>query len=283
MRNLIDFLQRHSYWLVFLVLEVISLVSLFRFNHYQGSVFFTTANDAVGSIYQATSTVVSYFNLKEENVVLEAENERLRQELLALKARQRAEESETEAVADSALLPYNLVGAQIVNATLHRSNNLLTINRGSADGIAPEMGVVCSRGVVGIVYLTSAHYSIVIPLLNTSSKVSCRLDSTNYFGTMQWRYGSPETSYVSGIPRHAKVKVGDIVETNGYSDIFPEGIPVGKVTKIGNSGDGLAYELTVRLFTDFATLRNVSVITDYRQPERHELEQYADSLINQSS
>lgn len=283
MRNLIEFLQRYLYWLVFLVLEVVSLLSLVRYNSYQGSVVFTTANDVVGSIYRMGSNVVAYFHLGEENAALEKENELLRQQLHDLQQQMR----QLDIVPDS--LPvsevqgeseYRFVQAQVVSMTLHKANNLMTIDKGEHDGIRPEMGVVSSNGVIGIVYLTSQHYSVVIPLLNQHSQTSCRLRGSEYFGTMQWERGDADYSYVNGIPRHAQVKKGDVIETNGFSDIFPEGIPVGKVVKIGDSADGMAYRLTVKLGVDFKTLRNVSVITNYSKPERRVLEQKADSLMN---
>ena len=283
MRNLIEFLQRYLYWLVFFVLEVVSLLCLIRYNDYQGSVVFTTANEVVGTAYRLCSNVTAYISLSEENAALEAENEALRHELhdAQLQLRQAAlrQDSVVNSVPDLPLQEYGLVAAQVVGMTLHRSNNLMTIDRGSSDGIKPEMGVVCSTGVVGIVYLTSRHYSIVIPLLNQRSQISCRLRGSDYFGTIQWERGDADVSYVNGIPRHAQVHKGDVVETNGYSDIFPEGIPVGRVVKIGDSADGMAYRLTVRLGADFKTLRNVTVITGYTQPERKQLEHVADSLM----
>ncbi|MCR4613293.1 MAG: rod shape-determining protein MreC [Bacteroidaceae bacterium] len=282
MRNLIEFLQRYLYWLVFLVLEVISLLSLVRYNSYQGSVVFTTANEVVGTAYRMGSNVVAYFHLGEENAALETENELLRKQLHDLQQQMR----QMNVVPDS--LPvneeqsesdYRFVQAQVCSMTLHKANNLMTIDKGERDGVRPEMGVVSSNGVVGIVYLTSQHYSIVIPLLNQHSQTSCRLRGSEYFGTMQWERGDADYSYVNGIPRHAQVKKGDWIETNGFSDIFPEGIPVGKVVKIGDSVDGMAYRLTVKLSVDFKTLRNVSVITNYSKPERRLLEQKADSLM----
>lgn len=283
MRNLIEFLQRYLYWLVFFVLEVVSLLCLIRYNDYQGSVAFTTANEVVGTAYRLCSNVVAYFHLSEENAALEAENEALRHELhdAQLQLRQLAlqQDSLTTALPDLPQQDYGLVAAQVVGMTLHRPYNLMTIDRGSSDGIKPEMGVVCSTGVVGIVYLTSRHYSMVIPLLNQHSQISCRLRGSDYFGTIQWERGDADVSYVNGIPRHAQVHKGDVVETNGYSDIFPEGIPVGRVVKIGDSADGMAYRLTVRLGADFKTLRNVTVITGYTQPERKQLEQKADSIM----
>ena len=272
MRALIDLIIQKSHWFVFILLEVISLAFLFSHNGYQKSVYFTTANDVVGTTYNVISSITSYLHLKEENQALEAKNQYLRKKLLEME-QQMAQDS----VKRMPALPmkYELVSAQVVNMTLHKANNLITINKGEADGIRPEMGVVCSQGVVGIVYMTSRHYSIVIPLLNTNSKVSCRLRNSEYFGSLIWERGYANIAYITSIPRHAPVKVKEIVETNGYSDVFPAGLPIGQVVRIGDSSDGMSYMLKVRLFTNFTTLREVSVITNYTSAERHMLEEIA--------
>lgn len=280
MRALIDLLVNGKHWFLFILLEVISLVFLFSWNGYQKSVYFTTANDVVGSTYSVISSVTSYMNLGTENQRLEAENQRLYRQVESLK-KQLADAALDTIQPHGLSRKYDFVSAQVVSSTLHRNNNVITIDKGEADGIRPEMGVVCSEGVVGVVYMTSKHYSIVLPLLNVRSNVSCRLRRSNYFGTLKWHRGSPRHTYVTGIPRHAKVKKGNVVETNGYSDIFPPGLPIGVVSRISDSSDGMSYMLTVHLFADFSTLRNVSVITNYTQPERHQLEQKADSLISQ--
>ncbi len=279
MRNLIDFLRKYLYWFVFVLLETVSLVTLFNAGGYQECTYLTTANTVVGTIYSFTSSVTSYLDLQTVNRQLEADNEELRKRVNGLERKLREMSSDSMVVGNISLPDYEFVSAHVVNSTLHRNNNLITIDKGEADGIRPEMGVVCSRGVVGVVFLTSQHYSVVIPLLNISSKVSCRLRGSEHFGTMQWRRGAVDVSYVAGIPRHAKVRRGEIVETNGFSDIFPSGIPIGRVIDFGDSADGMSYMLRVYLFADFKTLRNVSVITNYSKPERRELEGRADSLI----
>ena len=273
MRALIDFIINGKHVLLFLLLEAISLVLLFSYNGYQKNVYFTTANGVVGTTYGAISSVTSYFNLQEENRQLEATNERLRRQVYELQ--QQMEAARRDSVVQINGLPkkYDIVNAQVVNMTLHKANNMITINRGEADGIRPEMGVVCSRGVVGIVYMTSKHYSLVMPLLNTNSKVSCRLRNSEFFGSLIWKHGYADIAYVTNIPRHAKVKQKDIVETNGFSDIFPPGLPIGVVQRVGDSTDGISYLLRVKLFANFPTLRNVSVITNYSSPERHLLEE----------
>ena len=280
MGNLLEFLVRYKYWLVFLMLEAVSLVVMFRFNSYQGSVFLTSANAVSGTYYSAVSGITSYLNLKSVNRQLSSDNVRLQQRINQL-------ENELNAlIADSLPLAgleasNNLIDAEVVNSTLHRNANLLTINRGTADGVHPEMGGVCSAGVVGIVALASDHYSIVMPLINVNSHISCRLKDSEYFGTMQWEHGDAMISYVTDIPRHANVECGETVETNGFSDIFPAGLPIGEVVDFTSSSDGLDYLLRVKLYVDFSTLRDVSVIADYVNEERKLLEKEAESLSNE--
>jgi rod shape-determining protein MreC len=160
-----------------------------------------------------------------------------------------------------------------------RRDNLITISAGAADGVRQEMGVVCGTGLVGIVFLTSEHFSIVLPLLNSRSHISCRLRGSDYFGHLVWDGINPLYAQLDDIPRHARFNIGDIVETSGFSSVFPPGIFVGKVEAIGNSDDGLSYKLRVHLATDFTALQDVSVIAQQFQPEVRELEHQADSML----
>ena len=283
MRALIDLIIKNKHWFLFLLLEVISLVFLFSYNGYQRSVYFTTANDVVGSTYNVISSITSYVHLQEENRALEATNEQLRKQLYEMRQQLTTQTPDSTRRMEALPKKYSLIHAQVVNMTLHKANNLMTINKGEADGVRPEMGVVCSRGVVGIVYMTSRHYSIVMPLLNVNCKVSCRLRHSEYFGSLMWQRGYADIAYVTSIPRHAKVKKKDIVETNGYSDIFPPGLPIGFVTDIDDSTDGMSYLLKAKLFANFSTLREVSVIADYQSPERHLLEEQAADPAKQDS
>jgi rod shape-determining protein MreC len=130
------------------------------------------------------------------------------------------------------------------------------------------MGVVSGTGVVGIVYMTSPHYSIVIPVLSSQSNISCTIEKRGYFGYLHWNGGPSSLAYVDDIPRHAKFRRGDNIVTSGYSSIFPEGIMVGKVGYVFNSADGLSYRVQVHLSTDFGRLRDVCVIADESMKER---------------
>ncbi len=279
MRNLLDFLLNYKHWFLFVALECVCLMMLVSYNGYQKSVYFTTANGVVGYTYSLISSVTSYLNLQTENADLEAKNQILRRRVLELE--KQLATVKKDSVHISGLAPkYDIVSAEVVGATTHRSDNLMTINKGEADGIRPEMGVVCSNGVVGVVYLTSAHYSIVIPIINRNSRISCKLRGTQYFGTLTWNRGRADIADIVGIPRHAQAKKGDVILTNGFSDIFPPGIPVGYVIGVKDSPDGMASDLRVALFTKFGCIREVSVITNYSKPERRSLENKADSLFN---
>jgi rod shape-determining protein MreC len=158
---------------------------------------------------------------------------------------------------------FSTIPAKVVSNSVDKSDNIITIDRGRLDGVEKDMGVVCGNGVVGIVYLVSDHYAAVIPVLNvSSSRISCAIRGHGYFGVLRWYGGDAGYAYVEDIPRHARFKRGDWVETNGYSSIFPAGVLVGRIDEVYNSSDGLSYKLKVRLSTDFGRLRDVFVFND---------------------
>ena len=282
MRNLLDFLVKYSYWFLFFVLEAVSFVLLFQFNSYQGSVWFSSANAVAGKLYETTSAVESYFQLSKINTELTQRNLYLEQRLCKL------EKEKSDSVADStmenslllkSLQPYRLIPAQVVNMKWGRKDNLLTIDKGEADGIKKDMGVVCGTGVVGIVYLTSAHYSIVIPVLNSQSNISCVIQGRGYFGYLHWTGGDISEAYVDDVPRHADFKLYENVVTSGYSSVFPAGIMVGKILHVYNSADQMSYRLRVKLSTDFGRLRDVCVVDNTALSEQIEVMRAAEDSI----
>jgi len=283
MKNLLAFIANYYHWLMLLLLETASGVMLFQYNNYQGSVWFTTANAAVGKVYEWDAAIRSFFSLTRVNEELTLRNfylERQVSQLRRLYGDMTRDTTVLERQELEFLSQYRLIPAKVVANTIDKRNNLITIDRGETDGVERDMGVACGNGVVGVVYLTSAHYAVVIPVLNvTSSRISCAIRGRGYFGYLQWYGGDPSVAYVEDIPRHARFKRGDWVETSGYSAIFPPGILVGKIEKIYNSTDGLSYRLKVRLSTDFACLRDVAVISDKTIGERLRLlEQVKDSI-----
>ena len=283
MRNLLEFLQRYHHWFLFVLFEALSMILLFQFNHYQSSVWFSTANALAGKMYELNASVESFFTLNRNNELLTQRNfyqerqlsqlRRLYQE--ATKTTDPKELQELEKISQ-----YKLIPAKVVTNELHKKNNLMTINCGRADGVEPGMGVACGQGVVGVTFLCSDHYTVVIPVLNsTSSRISCTIRNRGYFGVLRWYGEESGYAYVEDIPRHARFKRGEWVETNGFSSIFPAGVLVGQIAEVYNSRDGLSYKLKVRLSTDFGIVRDVVVISDKSIAERMRLMQAAkDSL-----
>lgn len=282
MRNLLEFLSKYYHWLLFVVLEVISFVLLFQFNSYQGSVWFTSANAVVGKLYELEADVESFFSLTKVNKDLTLRNFYLERQVNQL-SRLYADLTKDTTIAErnelEFLSRYQLIPAKVVSNSVDRKDNLMTIDRGSKDGVEKDMGVACGNGVVGVVYLVSDHYSIVMPVLNYHSRISCAIRHRGYFGYLKWQGGDASIAYVEDVPRHAKFKRGDWVETSGYSSIFPTGVLVGKIIEVYNSRDGLSYRLKVQLTTDFGNVRDVCVISDKGIAERTRLMEAArDSL-----
>lgn len=274
MRNLIEFLAKHHHWFVFILLEAISFTLLFRYNSYQNSVWFSSANVVTGKVYEWSSQLEKFFSLVTVNQHLTQRNLALEQKVVELSEKLTAvtkDSSYVKADVTQQLSQFKQIPAKVVSNSLKDANNLITIDKGSVDGVRKDMGVVSGTGVVGIVYLVSSHYAVVIPLLNAKSNVSCKIENRDYFGFLNWQGGSTNQAFLDDIPRHARFKLQENIVTSGYSSVFPPGILVGKILHVYNSPDGVSYRLCVQLATDFATLRDVSVIDNTLMKERIEV------------
>lgn len=263
MRNLLAFLAKYNHWFVFILLEVICFVLLFRFNNFQGSVYFSSANAVAGKVYEYNSSVTTFFNMSQSNKKLSERNLILEQQVRALTqyiATHHGDSLAMEQCQKQALADFKLIPAKVIQSTINREDNLITIDKGKADGIHEDMGVACGTGVVGVVYMASDHYSIVLPVINVNSNISVMIRKRGYFGFLHWKGTPSDIAYVDDVPRHARFALGDYVVTNGYSSIFPPGIMVGKILQVFNSSDGLSYRVQLRLSTDFGKLRHVCVI-----------------------
>ena len=284
MRNLLDFLYKFHHWLVFVLLEVVSVVLLFKYNSYQNSVWFTSAKAVAGKVYEMESKLTSYMAMRELNEQLTLRNiyqERQLDQLRRLYAEATKDTTAAEREELAFLSNYQLIPAKVVENSIHKAENLITIDKGRKDGVEPDMGVACGNGVVGVVYLVSDHYSVVISALNAaSSRISCSIRNRGYFGYLHWYGGDPSVAYVEDVPRHAKFNLGEWMVTSGFSSIFPSGVQVGKIEQVYNSSDGLSYKLKVRLSTDFGNLRDVVVISDKSIAERAALMQAARDSIS---
>ncbi|RHJ77094.1 rod shape-determining protein MreC [Parabacteroides sp. AM08-6] len=281
MRKLLDFLIRKRHWFLFILLEIISFTLIYRNSAYQRNIMFSSANVITGHIASVSGAVTSYLNLRDINKELLERNGQLEMELLKLQDQLDMMRADTVSfvgfVPDSTDegFSYSFVMADVVNNSVSHLSNYITINKGRKDGIAPDMGVVSERGVVGIVSTVSDCFSVIIPLLNPKFRLSCKLLGSNFFGSLSWNGRNARYARLDGLPRHVEFQKGDTIVTSGYSAVFPAGIIVGTVVDFEKQNDDNFYSLEVELATDFYTLNNVRVIRNYRQAEQLSTEREA--------
>lgn len=284
MRNLIEFIKKYNHWFVFVLLEVVSFVLLFKFNSYQGSVWFSSANAVAGKVYELDAAVKNHFSLTKINQQLNVRNLYLEQTVRKLSEQVdeltgQKDSSWLARTQEQVLKECKLIPAKVITNSLDKRDNFITIDKGRSDGVRKDMGVACGNGVVGVVYMVSEHYAVVIPLLNSKSNLSVTIRERGYYGYLHWTGGRADLAYVDDIPRHAHFRLGDLVETSGYSSIFPPGIIVGQILHVYNSADGLSYRVQVRLTTDFGNLRDVCVIDNTAMEERINLLRNAEDSL----
>ncbi|BEG63554.1 rod shape-determining protein MreC [Coprobacter fastidiosus] len=278
MRKLISFLINHSPIFVYAFYLVICFVLLFKFNPYQQSVFFSSANEMAGRFYIMTSGITGYFGLQEINRDLQKQNGNLEMELIRLRdevSRLSGDSLLVRTSADSSLSRYDFQIAQVINNSVFKTHNYITLNKGRKDGIHSEMGVIDQNGIVGIVNVVSDHYAVAISLLNPKLRLSCKVKGSNYFGSLVWDGKDPRFAVLEELPRHVKFVKGDTIVTSGYSSVFPEGLMVGTVDGFSKQRNDNFYALTVKLSTDFFRLNDVRILDDKGQKERRILEMEA--------
>ena len=277
MQQILNFLIKHNHWFLFILLEGISFLLLFSFNNYQSASMFTSTNEVAGNIYSMISDVDGYFTLNDENQALLEHNKELISEIEALKE-ELATLKDSSAIAAFPDGKFRFNTARAVNNSLNKLQNFITIDKGENDGIGSEMGVFNDKGVVGIIYQTSGNFSLVMPLLNSKSMLSCRVKGSNSFCTLRWHGEELQYSYLIDLPRYAIFQQGDTVVTSGFSSIFPADIPVGEIERLEDSDDGMFYRARVRLFVDFASIDNVFVVGNDNKKEQDTLEQSINKL-----
>jgi rod shape-determining protein MreC len=271
MRNLFLFLWKYNFFIFFLLIETWCGYLIIQNNNFQRASFINSTNAVAAKINSIISSVTEYINLRATNDALSRENAALKTLLpdvfyvdSALKHVNRDTILKQE---------YTYVTAKVINNSVNRRNNYLTLNKGSIQGIQPEMGVICSDGIVGIVKDVSEHYSSVISFLHKDSRISARLGKTGYLGSMVWEGYDETHGKLNDIAKHVKVVKGDTVYTASFSTIFPEGIVVGVVESVNSSGGNNFQDILVRLSTPFGKLSYVYVIGNLLKGEQKALEE----------
>ncbi|MDZ4847619.1 MAG: rod shape-determining protein MreC [Chitinophagales bacterium] len=270
MRTLFDFIIRFNYVLVFLILEAVSFFFVIRNHSYQRTGFLNSAGVVTGNIYNTYFKFSEYLNLGKVNEDLKTENATLREHLQLFETAQLPNEEICDTAGN---ILYEYIPVKAINFSTNRINNYITLNKGSNDGIAKDMGVVTDKGVVGIVNKVSANFSTAMSVLHKDCRVSVKIKRFNYPGTLQWSGGSPQEAELIGIPQHLPLVKGDSVLTSGFSAIFPENIPVGIISDFYVDQGSSFYMVVVQLAGGHETLQFGYVVNNLYQQEQRELEQ----------
>ncbi len=268
MFQIFRFFSNNKVILLFLFLEFVSLFFIFHSHSYHQSKFITSANKFSGYLITKSNHIKTYFNLREknkdivnENLILKNKLEKLKQELIP-----------TTNVSIDTARKYSYISANVIKNSYRKRDNLLTLDKGSFDGIKPNMGVVLPNGIVGITLDVSKHFSTVVSLLNSNTSINVKLKKNNHFGSLQWNGKTYKTAHLLDIPTQSNLKLGDTIMSGGHSIIFPDQIPIGTVSKIVIKNRTFE-RVDVQLFEDYSALHSVYIVVNKFKDEQKELEE----------
>lgn len=271
MQQILSFFFKNKHFLVFLLLELIAVIFTIQSHSYHRSKFVNSANFITGGVYDKINNIKEFIHLKKENARLAEENVELK-DLLNLQGITDSTVSTTVIDTTKFHQKYSFIAAKIINNEFRKSNNYLTLNRGSSNGIKSDMGVVNSIGIVGITKSTSKNYTTVLSVLNVNYQINVRLVRSDHFGSLSWDNKDYRTVQLLYLPIQASIKIGDTLITGGKSTIFPEGIPVGTIKSFETNNNN--YEnISVTLFNDMSALSYVEIINNLDKKEITDLEE----------
>ena len=270
MKSLIRFILKYHFFILFILIQFFSLFLVVQYNNYQRASFINSSNAAFAWFYSGVNEISSYFSLRQTNTTLAKENEFLHNLYITNYKENKVKVWE---VKDSLYSQqYSYMNAEVINNSVNKQRNYITINVGTKQGIGPEMAVISSTGVVGIVKESSKNFSVVIPILNRNLMISAKLKNQNYFGSISWNGIDYSKCNLNEIPYHINLNVGDTIVTSGYSAIFPQGIIIGTISEYSKPEGESFLQIDVSLATDFKGLRYVYVIKNLFKEEQVEIE-----------
>ena len=268
MQQIFNYIFKNSHKLLFLLLLGISLALTIQSHSFHRSKIISSANVVTGGVYAELNKVNEYLSLKTQNDELAHENARLKKLLFNT--------SDTSATIAIDTIPgvrkTDIMVSKVIRNSYNMHENYLTINSGTADGVEPDMGVINSSGIVGIVNTSSKNYSTVISVLNIKSRINAKIKKSNHFGSLVWNAKSTGYVQLIDVPRLAAVRKGDTIVTGGQSVIFPENINIGTIAKIYTDNQTNYYTLDIKLFNDMTSLGHVYILKSRDRKEIQELE-----------
>ncbi len=268
MKDLIRFFSKNTFFFLFLLLEGLSFLLIAQHNSFQKSFIVNSSRTVSGFIYQNLQAYREYFHLRKINQSLLSENSKLLNELSLVR---------DDSIRNNFYLSlpdgkqYNYYSVRVVNNSVSKQYNYITLDAGRKQGLAEDMAVISEKGVVGIITGISENFAVVLPVLNRDFRISAKILRNNYFGVAEWDGFSNQIILLKEIPSHADVRLGDTIVTSGHSAIFPEGILIGTVSQI-NIGDGNFYDIKLNLSNDFSNLYYLAVINNSKKEEQISLE-----------
>ncbi|WP_158728487.1 MULTISPECIES: rod shape-determining protein MreC [unclassified Flavobacterium] len=268
MQQIFNFIFKNSNRLLFLLLLGISLSLTIQSHSFHRSKIISSANFLSGGVYEKINNVNEYLNLKAQNDALAQENATLKSLLFNKK------DTASVKLMDSlkGVKPSDILVSKVIHNSYSVYENYLTLNSGELDGVKPDMGVINSLGIVGIVENTSRNYATVISILNKRSQINAKIKKSNHFGSLNWNGKSTGFVQLTDLPRLAMIKIGDTIVTGGQSVIFPENINIGTISKIYRDTQTNFYTLDVKLFNDMTNLGHVYIIKSKDKEEITNLE-----------
>ncbi len=271
MQQIISFLYKNKFFILFLLLELSAIVFTIQTHSFHKSKFINSANFVSGGIYNKINNFKEFLLLKKENKRLSEENAYLRnilgiQEISVMKF---------DSIINDTInynQKYKYTSAKVINNNYRKNNNYLTINKGYKDGIISDLGVINSKGIIGITKSVSKNYATVLSILNVNSRVNVKLLNSDHFGSLSWNNENYNIVQLLDLPIQASVYVGDTIITGGKSTIFPEGIPVGTIIDFKTKNN--TYEIiNIKLFNDMSSIGFVQIINNLDKLELKDLEE----------
>jgi len=270
MQQIINFIFRNKILLLYLFLLSIALAFTIQSHSYHQSKFFNSANWFTGGVYKTSNSISSYFNLKKENQKLVDENMRLRS--ILINKEYKLEVPIDSSKFDTTKIDYTIISAKIIKNSYSNLDNYITINKGSNEGIAQDMGVITPNGILGIVENTSKKFSRIQSILNRRSNLNAKIKNTNNFGSLIWNTKDYGVVQLIDIPKRVPIKVGDTILTGAASSIFPENIPIGTIKSFEVDVSNSSFKIDISLFNDMSNIKNVYIINNINRKAIEQLE-----------
>ena len=268
MQQIINFLIKNSYKLLFLLLLGVSLTLTVKSHSYHRSQYINSSNAVSGYTYNQISSVKDYFGLRQKNDDLARENARLKEILFNKKDTV----LESKIVVPNILSDFVVRRAKVIKNSYKKQENFLTLDRGAFEGLKTDMAVISDKGVVGIIEKTSKNFATVISILHTKNPLNGKIKNSEHFGSITWDGKSAGHVQLIDVPKLATLKKGDTIVTGAQSAIFPENIPIGKIDKIFEEKATNKYVINIRLFNDMTSLGYVYIIENKKKAEKQALE-----------